>query len=255
MTQKEAEQESYAFFDDQEDQDEIALEYDQELARHRKGAAVEDSVSLYLKEISQTPLLTAEEEKTLAAQVERGQQALAAIKKNREQEQHDRLLQEIKAGEQARQQIISANYRLVVSIAKHYTGRGVSFLDLIQEGNIGLIRAVEKFDYHRGYKFSTYATWWIRQAITRAVADQGRTIRVAVHMYERINKLSHTARNLAQDLGREPRSPSIRANSHQTHAITLLRRSHDSCSAIDILFAPRDQYAKAMRRETLPPIL
>jgi RNA polymerase primary sigma factor len=211
MTQKEAQEASYAFLDDEEDQDEIALEDDQELTRHRKGVAVDDSVSLYLKEISQTPLLTAEEEKTLAAQVERGQQALVKIKRNRDQEQHDHLLQEIKAGEQARQQIISANYRLVVSIAKHYTGRGVAFLDLIQEGNIGLIRAVEKFDYRRGYKFSTYATWWIRQAITRAVADQGRTIRVPVHMYERINKLSHAARKLAQDLGREPTAEELAA--------------------------------------------
>jgi RNA polymerase primary sigma factor len=177
--------------------------------RKRKGATVEDAVSLYLKEISRTPLLTPDEEKTLAAQVERGKEAQDELQdslgdRQCDQWQLDELHQEIQAGEWARQQIIEANYRLVVSIAKRYTGRGVSFLDLIQEGNIGLIRAVEKFDYHRGFKFSTYATWWIRQAITRAVADHGRTIRVPVHMYERINKLGHAKRRLAQELGRDP---------------------------------------------------
>lgn len=169
-----------------------------------KGVTVEDSVSLYLKEISRTPLLTAQQERDLAAQVERGREASSEIEEEGNDEQYASLVQEIKAGEQARQQIIEANFRLVVSIAKRYTGRGVSFLDLIQEGNIGLIRAVEKFDYHRGFKFSTYATWWIRQAITRAIADQGRTIRVPVHMCERINKLTRTTRRLAQRLGREP---------------------------------------------------
>ena len=172
--------------------------------RTRKGATVEDAVSLYLKEISRTPLLTFEEEKTLAAQVERGRAARDELQDGLDQRQLEALQDEIQAGELARQQIIEANYRLVVSIAKRYTGRGVSFLDLIQEGNIGLIRAVEKFDYHRGFKFSTYATWWIRQAVTRAVADHGRTIRVPVHMYERINKLGHAKRRLAQELGRDP---------------------------------------------------
>jgi RNA polymerase primary sigma factor len=165
---------------------------------------VEDAVSLYLREISRTPLLTSDQEKTLAAQVERGKEAREEPQEGLDAEQLAELEKEIQAGEAARQQIIEANYRLVVSIAKRYTGRGVSFLDLIQEGNIGLIRAVEKFDYHRGFKFSTYATWWIRQAITRAVADHGRTIRVPVHMYERINKLGHAKRRLAQDLGRDP---------------------------------------------------
>jgi len=172
--------------------------------RTRKGATVEDAVSLYLKEISRTPLLTSEQEKTLAAQFERGREARDELQEGPEQGRLQALQKEIEAGELARQQIIEANYRLVVSIAKRYTGRGVSFLDLIQEGNIGLIRAVEKFDYHRGFKFSTYATWWIRQAITRAVADHGRTIRVPVHMYERINKLGHAKRRLAQELGRDP---------------------------------------------------
>jgi RNA polymerase primary sigma factor len=196
-------EESYVV-DDDEDVEGYAMEEEEEGAVSRKGGAVEDSVSLYLREISRTPLLTPEEERTLAAQVERGREASERLGKAHERGRGATLLDEIKAGEQARQQIIEANYRLVVSIAKHYTGRGVSFLDLIQEGNIGLIRAVEKFDYHRGYKFSTYATWWIRQAITRAVADQGRTIRVPVHMYERINKLARATRQLAQELGREP---------------------------------------------------
>jgi RNA polymerase primary sigma factor len=182
----------------------IDTEDEEENTRDRKGVTVEDAVSLYLKEISQTPLLTAQEECSLAAQVERGRSASDELQQSRDQTQQTKLLQDIQEGEQARQKIIESNFRLVVSIAKHYTGRGVSFLDLIQEGNIGLIRAVEKFDYHRGYKFSTYATWWIRQAITRAIADQGRTIRVPVHMCERINKLTRTARHLAQTLGREP---------------------------------------------------
>jgi RNA polymerase primary sigma factor len=202
---KEADQQepldSYAEQDDEFDE---LIDDEQEQEKGRKGVTVEDAVSLYLKEISQTPLLTAEEERTLAAQVERGRFASSKLTDDSNQARHNRLLDEVKEGEAARQKIIESNFRLVVSIAKHYTGRGVSFLDLIQEGNIGLIRAVEKFDYHRGYKFSTYATWWIRQAITRAIADQGRTIRVPVHMCERINKLTRTARWLAQKLGREP---------------------------------------------------
>jgi len=191
--------------DDDDDGDFGSLIEDQDDEQEtKKGVTVEDTVSLYLKEISQTPLLTAQEERDLAAQVERGRHASTQLQVSRDQDRHSRLLDEIREGEQARQRIIEANFRLVVSIAKHYTGRGVSFLDLIQEGNIGLIRAVEKFDYHRGFKFSTYATWWIRQAITRAIADQGRTIRVPVHMCERINRLTRASRRLAQDLGREP---------------------------------------------------
>jgi RNA polymerase primary sigma factor len=187
-----------------EQDDELNDLLDDEDTIVRKGVTVEDAVSLYLKEISQTPLLTAQEEKDLAAQLERGRFASSELQEDTEQDQHTALLRQIQQGEQARQKIIEANFRLVVSIAKHYTGRGVSFLDLIQEGNIGLIRAVEKFDYHRGFKFSTYATWWIRQAITRAIADQGRTIRVPVHMCERINKVTRTSRRLAQSLGRDP---------------------------------------------------
>jgi len=173
--------------------------------------SVDDTVSLYLKEISRIDLLTAQEEVDLARRMERGQKARLRLSRDGqltppEKKELERLKTD---GEAARQHLIKANFRLVVSIAKKYVGRGVSFLDLIQEGNIGLIRAVEKFDYHRGYKFSTYATWWIRQAITRAIADQGRTIRVPVHMCERINKLIRVSRGLAQQLGREPTSEEI----------------------------------------------
>ncbi len=166
---------------------------------------IDDTVSLYLKEISRIPLLRAEQEVEYAKAMEGGKRARYQLSRNGVgATERARLESRIRAGELARQKLIKANFRLVVSIAKKYIGRGVSFLDLIQEGNIGLIRAVEKFDYKRGYKFSTYATWWIRQAITRAIADQGRTIRVPVHMCERINKLTRVSRQLVQELGREP---------------------------------------------------
>jgi len=143
------------------------------------GVSIEDPVRMYLKEIGKVPLLTAEEEIELAKRMEEGD-------------------------ESAKKRLAEANLRLVVSIAKRYVGRGMLFLDLIQEGNLGLIKAVEKFDYRKGYKFSTYATWWIRQAITRAIADQARTIRIPVHMVETINKLIRVSRQLLQELGREP---------------------------------------------------
>ncbi len=143
------------------------------------GVSIEDPVRMYLKEIGKVPLLTAEEEIELAQKMEEGDQ-------------------------EAKKRLAEANLRLVVSIAKRYVGRGMLFLDLIQEGNLGLIKAVEKFDYRKGYKFSTYATWWIRQAITRAIADQARTIRIPVHMVETINKLIRVSRQLLQELGREP---------------------------------------------------
>ena len=144
-----------------------------------EGVSIEDPVRMYLKEIGKVPLLSAEREIELAKRMEEGD-------------------------EEARKELAEANLRLVVSIAKRYVGRGMLFLDLIQEGNLGLIKAVEKFDYHKGYKFSTYATWWIRQAITRAIADQARTIRIPVHMVETINKLIRVSRQLLQELGREP---------------------------------------------------
>ena len=171
---------------------------------------IDDSISLYLKEIGRVPLLTAAEEVSLAKRMERGELAQQRIDEGVEdQVEQERLLWEIRDGERAQEHLIKANSRLVVSVAKKYVGRGVPFLDLIQEGNIGLIRAVNKFDYTRGYKFSTYATWWIRQAVTRAIADQGRTIRVPVHMYEQINRLTRTSRQLVQELGRDPTTEEI----------------------------------------------
>ncbi len=166
---------------------------------------IDDSISLYLKEIGRVPLLTAEEEVDLAKRMERGRDSRRKLSDGLEDwEERERLLWFVRDGQAAQEHLIKANSRLVVSVAKKYVGRGVPFLDLIQEGNIGLIRAVKKFDYRRGYKFSTYATWWIRQAVTRAIADQGRTIRVPVHMYEQINRLTRTSRQLVQELGRDP---------------------------------------------------
>ena len=152
---------------------------------------IDDPVRMYLKEIGRVPLLSADEEIVLAKQIEAGAEEDATYK-------------EIQLSKKAKKKLVDANLRLVVSIAKRYVGRGMLFLDLIQEGNLGLIKAVDKFDYTKGYKFSTYATWWIRQAITRAIADQARTIRIPVHMVETINKLIRISRQLLQDKGREP---------------------------------------------------
>ncbi|HEU5157669.1 MAG TPA: RNA polymerase sigma factor RpoD [Streptosporangiaceae bacterium] len=171
-----------------------------------RRAPTSDLVRIYLREIGRVPLLTAEEEVELAKSIEAGlfaeeKMARSAILSRPERLDLEQLAHD---GVRAKQRLIEANLRLVVSIAKRYVGRGMLFLDLIQEGNLGLIRAVEKFDYTKGYKFSTYATWWIRQAITRAIADQARTIRIPVHMVETINKLVRVQRQLHQDLGREP---------------------------------------------------
>lgn len=169
----------------QEDDDDIDLSMEDDIDVESldmsvlEGVSIEDPVRMYLKEIGKVSLLSAEEEVELAKRMEAGD-------------------------EEAKKKLAEANLRLVVSIAKRYVGRGMLFLDLIQEGNLGLIKAVEKFDYHKGYKFSTYATWWIRQAITRAIADQARTIRIPVHMVETINKLVRVSRQLLQELGREP---------------------------------------------------
>ena len=161
-----------------------------------------DSVGLYLKEVGRVPLLTAEQEVSLSKRIERGRKARVAMAKGDGVRTSLRMF--IEDGWAAREHLITANSRLVISIAKKYMGRGVPFLDLIQEGNIGLIRAVKKFEYRRGHKFSTYATWWIRQAVTRAIADQGRTIRVPVHMGDQINRLLRTSNQLTQLLGRDP---------------------------------------------------
>lgn len=217
---------------DDDSDDEILLEVDDEDEIEVEkidlsvpdGVSIEDPVRMYLKEIGKVPLLSAEEEIELAKNMEAGAVAKEkiAILKSREENATEEELAEIKeeiknlqkdldAGDEAKKRLAEANLRLVVSIAKRYVGRGMLFLDLIQEGNLGLIKAVEKFDYRKGYKFSTYATWWIRQAITRAIADQARTIRIPVHMVETINKLIRVSRQLLQELGREPSPEEIAA--------------------------------------------
>lgn len=193
-----------------------------EKALVREGFAIDDPVRLYLKEIGKVPLLSIAVEADLAQVVYDGKQAQSIIDELRSTPEGEmtsemsdyikELEAKIKAGEAAKSRLVEANLRLVVSIAKRHSGKGLSFLDLIQEGNLGLLKAAEKFDYRKGYKFSTYATWWIRQSITRAVADQARTIRIPVHMVETIHRLSKTSRRLNQELGREPTVDEIAAH-------------------------------------------
>ena len=195
------------------DDDDIDLSEEEEIDMENidlsvpEGVSIEDPVRMYLKEIGKVPLLSAEEEISLAQRMENGD-------------------------EEAKKRLAEANLRLVVSIAKRYVGRGMLFLDLIQEGNLGLIKAVEKFDYRKGYKFSTYATWWIRQAITRAIADQARTIRIPVHMVETINKLIRVSRQLLQELGREPTPEEIAEEMHMSveRVREILKISHEPVS-------------------------
>jgi RNA polymerase primary sigma factor len=180
-------------------------EIDPTLDDYLANIDTDDTIGLYLKEVSRVPLLTADEEVALAQRIERGRMAREELAKGKASPRRRTELRKlIEDGWSAREHLITANSRLVISVAKKYMGRGVPFLDLIQEGNIGLIRATKKFDYRRGHKFSTYATWWIRQAVTRAIADQGRTIRVPVHMGDQINKLLRVQHQLTQRLGREP---------------------------------------------------
>lgn len=193
--------------EDLDEEDSIAEEISQleKTFANASHAKINDPVKMYLKEIGQIPLLDPKEEPIIARQIQEGEEAKEAMKNpdlsDEEKKKHAKVIAD---GEQAKQMLISSNLRLVVSIAKKYVGRGMLFLDLIQEGNCGLIKAVEKFDYTKGFKFSTYATWWIRQSITRAIADQARTIRIPVHMVETINKLTRIQRQLVQDLGRDP---------------------------------------------------
>ena len=193
--------------EDLDEEDSIAEEISQleKTFANASHAKINDPVKMYLKEIGQIPLLDPKEEPIIARQIQEGEEAKEALKNpDLSDEEKKKLAKVIADGEQAKQTLISSNLRLVVSIAKKYVGRGMLFLDLIQEGNCGLIKAVEKFDYTKGFKFSTYATWWIRQSITRAIADQARTIRIPVHMVETINKLTRIQRQLVQDLGRDP---------------------------------------------------
>ena len=205
--------------------DEIASVEEEELVDPNalvNNFSIDDPVRMYLKEIGKVPLLSADEEIKLAQAMSAGnaaEEALAEIEEKKEngeeidatEEQIAQWKKDKKAGEKAKQKLAEANLRLVVSIAKRYVGRGMLFLDLIQEGNLGLIKAVEKFDYTKGYKFSTYATWWIRQAITRAIADQARTIRIPVHLVETINKVIRVSRQLLQELGHDPSPNEIAA--------------------------------------------
>ncbi len=201
--------ESLRDLEEEEEEEEIGkkediLEKDLELAGK---TPTNDPVRMYLKEIGKVPLLTAAEEVDLAKKIEAGEEASRKLREKEgklSREELRALRRQERVGQEAKRKLVEANLRLVVSIAKRYVGRGMLFLDLIQEGNLGLIRAVEKFDFRKGYKFSTYATWWIRQAITRAIADQARTIRIPVHMVETINKLIRVQRQLLQELGREP---------------------------------------------------
>ncbi len=173
-------------------------------------ALLDDPVRMYLREISRVPLLGSDEEVHLAEAIQRGQQALKKLREGRFNPKTRRALEEeVRQGELAQRPLAEANLRLVVSVAKRYAGRGMSFLDLVQEGNIGLLHAAQKFDPTKGYKFSTYATWWIRQAINRSIADQSRTIRLPAHMIDTLNRLLRTSRALAQELGREPTSEEI----------------------------------------------
>jgi len=196
--------------EDYEDDDngrELNLSEIMDDAGYRQALDTDDVVGLYLKEAGRVPLLTAEEEVSLAKRIERGEQAQQYLEEygdNLPMDDVYDLKDAVIDGELAQEHLIRANARLVISVAKKYIGRGVPFLDLIQEGNIGLIRATNKFEYQRGHKFSTYATWWIRQAVSRAVADQGRTIRVPVHMGDQLNRMRRVQLNLLQELGREP---------------------------------------------------
>ncbi|HEY5662413.1 MAG TPA: RNA polymerase sigma factor RpoD [Ilumatobacter sp.] len=170
----------------------------------RLDGGTADTVRLYLREIGQVDLLTAEDERRLAQLIEAGHQAATLIDAGATVDEERALLRAVQRGERAKSELTQANLRLVVSIAKRYSGRGMQLLDLIQEGNLGLMRAVDKFDHTKGFKFSTYATWWIRQAITRSIADQARTIRIPVHMVEHMNRLTRTRRQMHQELEREP---------------------------------------------------
>ena len=211
------EDESIAEEEEEEEAEAPAPDADEDRVRARREvdmalkAPTNDPVRMYLKEIGRVQLLTAQEEVSLAKRIEAGLLAEEKLESGAKLSDDDRLELRMtrRDGAMAKRHLVEANLRLVVSIAKRYVGRGMAFLDLIQEGNLGLIRAVEKFDYEKGFKFSTYATWWIRQAITRAIADQARTIRIPVHMVETINKLVRIQRQLLQDLGREPTADEI----------------------------------------------
>jgi RNA polymerase primary sigma factor len=221
------------------DQDDSESEEDEDVLDHislayvADAADTDDPISLYLREMSRVPLLTADEEVTLAKSMECGRNAQKVLRDNAcTPTEYSRFHQQIEEGRRARAHLIRANTRLVVSVAKRYRGNGVPFLDLIQEGNMGLMRAADKFDYSLGHKFSTYATWWIRQAITRALSDQGRTIRLPVHMGDRIRRVHRVAQELEQKSGQKPTPEEIAEEMQvDSHKIRwMLRVSHRPCS-------------------------
>ena len=257
-------------------------EEDEALLRKRKDEEdplanidTDDMIGLYLKEVGRIPLLTAEEEVDLAQRIEAGRRARAELARgNVSPKRREELRRIIEDGWRAREKLITANSRLVISVAKKYIGRGVPFLDLIQEGNIGLIRATKKFDWRRGHKFSTYATWWIRQAVTRAIADQGRTIRVPVHMGDQINKLLRIQHQLTQELGREPTVEELAEEmgvppkkveqmlQASRHPLSLEMPTDDDEDSVlgdfikdETTLAPEDVAAQSMLREQLNEIL
>lgn len=206
-TEEEPEPKAILEVEEEEEEPDLGLALLMNIDDHE---GIDDPVRMYLREIGRVPLLSGEEEIMLALAIDKGERARDRIARGEyTADEIPKMENEINRGDIARRRLTEANLRLVVSVAKKYIGRGMSLLDLIQEGNIGLIRAVEKFDYTKGFKFSTYATWWIRQAITRAIADQARTIRIPVHMVETINKLVRVSRRLLQELGREPLTEEI----------------------------------------------
>ena len=271
-----------------DDADEIDLDVENIEKTLGDAVSIEDPVRMYLKEIGRVPLLSADEEIDIAKRMENGNEAAAeneqlmetlenetnAKKKSTIQKKIDANKAVIEDGKEAERELSQANLRLVVSIAKRYVGRGMLFLDLIQEGNLGLIKAVEKFDYRKGYKFSTYATWWIRQAITRAIADQARTIRIPVHMVETINKIVRVNRQLLQELGREPSPAEVAAqmDMSEERVREILKISQDPVSLEtpigeeedshlgdflpdENVLAPSDAAARTMLNEQLNEIL
>ncbi|KAB8142000.1 sigma-70 family RNA polymerase sigma factor [Chloroflexia bacterium SDU3-3] len=217
--------------------EDVEIEEEAELAIDEEALGIDDPVRVYLREIGRVRLLTPQEETQLAQRVERGDQSSERLERGACSSAERALLQQwCSDGELARERLIQANLRLVVSIAKKYLGHGMSLLDLIQEGNIGLMRATQKFDYHRGYKFSTYATWWIRQAITRSIADQSRTIRLPVHIGDTINRIKRTSNELQQRFGREASSEEIAAE--MAIPVSKVRRAMDAARQTVSLESP-----------------
>ena len=227
-----------------------------EEVRGEGGEATDDPIWVYLREVRPVPLLNAKEEAMLGKAIARGQQAEARLAASEvEPEERERLVADIERGRWARQRLLQSNQRLVIGLAKRYVGRGLAFADLIQEGNLGLMRAIEKFDYRRGFRFSTYATWWVRQAMSRAIADHGRSVRVPVHMLEQTARVVRTAAQLQQSLGREPEPSEIARELSLTPAKVLesLRVAQEPVSLETPVGEDEDAYlSDFIADETMP---